>query len=210
MQNFGLKIIISKFGTKNVLFGYFSTRILKNYISNQNHQIRQFAKFSEKTILPKFVTKNAWFPHFWATVLRNYCRTWNQHPQVCLSVKFPENKNGSMLDKKFLIRVVLQYNFEKLLSCFKSSASNLSNCKILPKKQKLSKFGTKNALFWHFWATVLKKLLSYLKSAPSNLWNCKILGKNRNCLNLGWKMPYLGVFQLEFKKFFVIFENSTI
>ena len=32
-------------------------------------------------------------------------------------------------------------------------------------KLKLLKFGTKNALFGYFWATILKELLSYLKSA---------------------------------------------
>ena len=40
----------------------------------------------------------------------------------------------------------------------------------------------------------LKATLSYLKSTPSHLSNCKISLKKQECLNLGPKMPYLGVF----------------
>ena len=54
---------MSKFGTKNALFGYFWARILKNYfhISNQHPQICLIAKFLEKVKMPKFGTKNALF-----------------------------------------------------------------------------------------------------------------------------------------------------
>ena len=42
-------------------------------------------------------------------------------------------------------------------------------------------------------------IFSYLKSAPSNLSNCKISQKKpQKCLNLEPKMPYLGIFGLEF------------
>ena len=63
----------------------------------------------------------------------------------------------------------------------------------------MPKFGTKNALSGFFFggARIFKKLFSYLKSAPSNLPNWKILQKKK-CLNLGPKMPHLGIFELEF------------
>ena len=60
-----------KFGTKNVLLGYFWQKIpylgifwqefKKDYchIWNQHPQICQFAKFHEKTEIPEFGTKNA-------------------------------------------------------------------------------------------------------------------------------------------------------
>ena len=51
----------------------------------------------------------------------------------------------------------------------------------------MPKVGTKNALFGHFGAIILKKLLSYLKSAPLNQ-------------NFGPKMPYLGIFGQGFEK----------
>ena len=44
----------------------------------------------------------------------------------------------------------------------------------------MRKFGAKSALFWYFWAGILKKPLSYLKSAPLDLSNCKILQKNKD------------------------------
>ena len=59
-------------------------------------------------------------------------------------------------------------------------------------------FGAESALVSYFCARILKKLLPYLKSAPLKLSNCKILQKNKKFLNLGPKMPYLGIFWLEF------------
>ena len=53
-----------KFGTKNAVFGYFWTRILKIYychILNQHPKICLFAKFHEKTKMPKL---NALFRYF--------------------------------------------------------------------------------------------------------------------------------------------------
>ena len=71
----------------------------------------------------------------------------------------------------------------------------------------MPKLGTKNALFGYFWAGI--KILSYLKSAPSDVSNWKILQQKQKCLNLGPKMPYLGIFELEFEKTIVIFEISN-
>ena len=49
-----------------------------------------------------------------------------------------------------------------------------------------------------------------MKSAPSNLSNLINFVKKWKCLNLGPKMPYLGIFGLEFQKAIVIFEISTL
>ena len=66
---------------------------------------------------------------------------------------------------------------------------------------KMAKFETKNTLFWYLWARIFKKLFPYLKSVPSNLSICKISQKKKqSCLNLGLKMPYLGIFGLVFLK----------
>ena len=50
-----------KFGTRNVLFGYFHDRILKKLLSNlkSDSRICQIAKFREKMKMLKFGTKNA-------------------------------------------------------------------------------------------------------------------------------------------------------
>ena len=72
-------------------------------------------------------------------------------------------------------------------------------------------FRTKNDLFiWVLLDWNLKRILSYLKSASLNLSTCKILGKKQKCLNLVPKMPYLGIFGLEFENSIVIFEISTL
>ena len=44
----------------------------------------------------------------------------------------------------------------------------------------MPKFGTTNAIFWYFWAKILKKLLSHLKSSSSNLSIGKTSRKNNN------------------------------
>ena len=66
------KTKMSKFGTKNALFGYFWTRILKNYshIWNQHPRLCLISKFREKIKMPKFKTKNALFGYFWVRILK--------------------------------------------------------------------------------------------------------------------------------------------
>ena len=50
-----------------------------------------------------------------------------------------------------------------------------------------------------FFRLTFKKLLTYLKPEPTNLSNCKISKKTKQkYLNSGPKMPYLGIFRLEF------------
>ena len=42
--------------------------------------------------------------------------------------------------------------------------------------------------------------MSNLKSVSSNLSTCKVSSKNKKFLNLGPKIPYLGIFGLQFNK----------
>ena len=76
---------LTKFGTKNSLFGYFWATSLNYYchIWNQHPQICLTAKFSKITKTPKFRTKNPFFGYFWARIYKNCFRIWNQHPQIC-------------------------------------------------------------------------------------------------------------------------------
>ena len=49
----------------------------------------------------------------------------------------------------------------------------------------------------------------YLKSASSNLFTCKVSSKNKKTLNLGPKIPYLGIFVLQFNKsYYEIFNQN--
>ena len=63
--------------------------------------------------------------------------------------------------------VFMKWNFQKVMSYFRSTTSNLSNCKILP-KGKIPKFRKKMP---YFLGEDFKTLLLYLKSAPSKLFN---------------------------------------
>ena len=47
-------------------------------------------------------------------------------------------------------------------------------------------------LSWNF-----KKLMTYLKLASSNFLTCKLSSKNKKTLNLGPKIPYLGIVGLQ-------------
>ena len=42
--------------------------------------------------MSKLATKNTLFEHFWASILKKYCQILNQHPQICLTVKFGKEK----------------------------------------------------------------------------------------------------------------------
>ena len=86
-------------------------------------------------------------------------------------------------------------------------------------KKRMSKFGTKNALFAYFWVGILKQ---YCHISNQHFRICLIatFAEKQKCLNLGpkmsyWvflkkKMPYLGIFGLEFENNIVIFEISTL
>ena len=84
------KTKMSKFGTKNVWFGYFWTGILKKYrhIWNQHPRICLIAKCCEIIKMAKYGTKNALFEYFWTGILKNYCHIWNQHLRISVISKF--------------------------------------------------------------------------------------------------------------------------
>ena len=86
------KTKMSKFGTKNVWFGYFRLEFEKKYchIWNQHPRICLIAKYREIMKMPKFGTKSALFGYFWARILKNYCHIWNQHLRISVIAKFCE------------------------------------------------------------------------------------------------------------------------
>ena len=73
---------------------------------------------------------------------------------------------------------------------------------------KILKFGTKIALIGYFGLEFQK--VSNLKSVSSisNLLTCKVSSKNKNFLNLVPKIPYLGIFGLQFNKNYCQFFNQ--
>ena len=89
----------------------------------------------------------------------------------------------------------------------KSEPFNLPNDKIF-RKRKMPKVGTKNAMFWYFWARTLKNYCHICYRRPQICLIAHIYEKNPNIF--GFKMPYLGIFGLEFLKNIVVFEISTL
>ena len=76
------KYLIWIFLTKNAIFGYFWTTILKelsSYLKSAPSNLFT-CKISRQNKNAKFGTKNAWFWYFWARILKNNSQTWNQHP----------------------------------------------------------------------------------------------------------------------------------
>ena len=123
---FSEKTKAPEFGIKNILLGYFWTRISKNY------WICLIATFRRKTNMPKF-------GYFWTRISKNYCHIRNQHLWICLKVKFCEETKmlnfGTLVEyfwpkMPYLGISGLEFK-QKLLWYLKSAPLNLSNCKIL-------------------------------------------------------------------------------
>ena len=159
------------------------------------------AKYVEETKTPKFVTKNALFEYFRARILKNYCLIWNQHPQIRQIGKF---RKKTKLPKFGTKNVLFRYFWAILLKNYCLIWNQHPQvCQIgkFCKKEKLPKFVTKNALFGYFWNRTLKNY-------------CHIWYQHPICViaKFFWKtkMPYLGIFGVEFWKTIVIFDISTL
>ena len=63
---------------------------------------------------------------------------------------------------------------------------------------KMPKFGTKSALFGYFWARILKNYCHIWNQHPQICLIAKYGKKKQKYVNLGPKLPYLGIFGLEF------------
>ena len=79
-----------KIETKMNYFGYFWTRILKNYchISNHHFQTWLIRNSCKKIKIAKNCKKNVLFVYFWSRTWKNYCHILNRHPQIWLLAKF--------------------------------------------------------------------------------------------------------------------------
>ena len=126
--------------------------------------------------MSKFGTKNVLFGYFWATILNNYCHIWNQHLRISVIAKFCE-------------------------------------------ETKLPKYGIKNALFGYFWqkcliwvflGKIFRKAIVIFKISTLKFVKLRNFTKKQKYINLGPKMPDLGIFGLEFENNIVIFEISIL
>ena len=104
----------------------------------------------------------------------------------CLIANILWRKNNAKIwDQNCLIWVFLRCLLKPILSYLKSAPSNLFNFKF-SSKIKISKLGTKNALFGYFWARIFKNYCHIWNQHPRS---CLIgnFCENQKCLNLDQK-----------------------
>ena len=112
------------------------------------------------------------------------------------------------LGQKCPILVFSGWNLKIILPYLKSVPSNLSNCWVLCKKQKLNL--EPEIPYLGVLSNNLKKILSYLKSEPSNWSCCKVWSKNKSPWIWGQKCLIWVFFGLEFENNIVTLETSTL
>ena len=135
---------------------------------------------------------------------KNYCYFRNQYPQIFQYSKFHAKIKNTFTTKRCFIWIFSGWNSKKSLSYLKLTPSNKFGAKI-----KILKFSTKNAWCGYFWARILKNYCHIWNQHPRICLIAKFHEKWK-CLNLGPKMPYLGIFGLEFEKNIVIYEISVL
>ena len=157
-------------------------------------------------------------PYFWAKILKNYCLIWNQHPRICLIVKFCEETKIPKFGTK---NALLEYFWPKMpyLGIFGQELKKKNYCHIwnqhpqiclfakFHEKTKMPKFGTKKVWFMYFWAGIWKQYCHISNQHP----RICLIGKFREKAKMPkfktknasfgcfWpEIPYLGIFGLEF------------
>ena len=121
---------MSKFGTENVLFGYFGPDFSKNYCHIRNQPASNLSNMRilpKKKEMSKFGTKNTLFGSFWARIFKIFCHIWNQHPRICLNTTFCKKaKKAKSKTKNALFGYFLARIWKKLLSYLRSALSSFS------------------------------------------------------------------------------------
>ena len=90
----------------------------------------------QKIKILKFGTKNTRFPYFGAGISKYYCHIWNQSPRICLAVKFGAKTKILKFGSKNTCLGIFGLELKIILPYLKSATLNLSNSRILWKKQK--------------------------------------------------------------------------
>ena len=140
--------------------------------------------------------KNAWIwsqkcrlVYFSARILKTCCDIWNQYPRICLFNKFHEKRKM----RKFGIK---KASFEYFWARIWKQYCHIWNQHL---QQKCPSFRPKVLNFEIFELEFEKDIVIFEISTFQFVWWQNFLKKQTH-LNLGLKMPYLGIFGQEFKK----------
>ena len=195
-----------------LVFGSFG--MSKNYchICNQHRLICLIAKFCAKIRILKFGTKNALFGCFWTEIWKYYCHNWNQLPQICLIPKFGLKLKILKFGTQNALFGYFWTGIWKQYCHVRNQHPRICLTEKFREKMKMPKFGTKNALFGCFWARILKndyKTIVTFEISILEIVKMRNLVKKWKCLNLGPKIPYLGILGLELKKKLLLYLKSA-
>ena len=129
--------------------------------------------------------------------LKKNCHIWNQRPWISLAAKF----DGKLRILKFETKNTWFGSFwtgiPKQYCHIWNQHTEICLIAKFHKKTKMSKFVTKNTLFGYFWLRISKKYCHIWNQHPRICLIRELCKKNLKCLNLGSKMPYLGIFKLD-------------
>ena len=120
-----------KFGTKNVLFGYFGLEFENSIVIFEiNTPNLSNCKILEKTKMrnlgPKMLDLRIW--GWYLKILLSYLKYASSNLYLCRV--WCKNKNLQVWDRKCLTWVFLSWNLKIFLSYLKSAFSNLHCCKV--------------------------------------------------------------------------------
>ena len=100
-------------------------------------------------------TKIAFLGYFWGKTFKNCSHISNQHPQICPIANFAKKQKCLNLGQKRPYLGLSGLEFKKTIAIIEISTLKFVQLQNFAKNTKISKFGTKNALFEYFWARIL-------------------------------------------------------
>ena len=135
----------------------------------------------------------------WAKILKNFCHIWIQLPPISLIAEFCRNRKMLKCGtKNELFGYSCRNISEKPLSYLQSAPSNLPYCKVLYKKKKVLRFGSKNA---NFGARIVKHYCHIWNQRPRICLLTKF-DANTKIFKFGTKISWVVYFWAESWKIF--------
>ena len=133
----------------------------------------------------------------------------NKRPPNCRITKFCTKIRVSKFGtKKFLFKCFVKQLWKAFI-IFEINTLEFSLLQSFVQKAKILKCGSKNARFWYFGAGISEHYCHIWNQRPRICHLAKLCPKKTH-LNLGRKMPDLGIVGLEVEKYIVIFEISIL
>ena len=90
--------------------------------------------------MPKLGTKDTLFGSFLSRILKNYCHIWNQFPQICAIVKFPEKRKMPNLGTKNALFGYFLTRISKTIAIFEVCILKVVKLQNFTKKQNCLNF----------------------------------------------------------------------